>query len=63
MNSITDAFVLRMFLFLHPGICLVENESGYDTSKVSHYPPIPGGGLYRSYGIFQVSCNPLNKVI
>lgn len=43
---------------MHPGICLVENESGYDTSKVSHYPPIPGGGLYRSYGIFQVSVLP-----
>lgn len=37
------------------GICLVENESNYDTSKVSHYPPLPGGGMYRSYGIFQVS--------
>lgn len=42
------------------GICLVEHESGYDTARVSYYPPVAGIALYRSYGLFQVSENCLS---
>lgn len=36
------------------GVCLIESESGAETSKVQEYP-----NLSTSYGIFQVNKNIL----
>lgn len=35
---------------------MIENESGYDTTKVAPYPPVAGShpAPYKSYGLFQV---------
>lgn len=35
---------------------MIEMESGFNTKKISPYPPIPGSNPppYKSYGIFQV---------
>lgn len=35
---------------------MIENESGYDTTKVAPYPPVAGShpSPYKSYGLFQV---------